>query len=90
MVEMTIGMLKAQFQYLRNLRVTPERPCDISVILHNIATIREQCPIQPVNDPDNEPDHPAEAPDGRDNMLPSFLTDQSPPQCQTKTMPSFL
>ncbi|MBN3310524.1 HARB1 nuclease, partial [Amia calva] len=60
-VEMTIGMLKARFQCLRRLRVTPA-----CVILHNIATIRgEQCPTQPLNDPDNDPDHPADARDGR-------------------------
>ncbi|MBN3306041.1 HARB1 nuclease, partial [Amia calva] len=42
-VEMTIGMLKAQFQCLHRLRVTPERACDMivaCVILHNIFTIR--------------------------------------------------
>lgn len=47
-VEMTIGMLKARFQCLRRLRVSPERACDIimaCVVLHNIATIRgELCP----------------------------------------------
>lgn len=39
-VEMTIGLLKARFQCLRHLRVTPERACDIivaCVVLHNIA-----------------------------------------------------
>ncbi|MGH0156895.1 UNVERIFIED_CONTAM: hypothetical protein FKN15_032557 [Acipenser sinensis] len=60
---------EAWFQCLRRLRVTPERACDIivaCVILHNIATIRgEQCPTQPVNNPDNDPDHPADARDGR-------------------------
>ncbi|MBN3295266.1 HARB1 nuclease, partial [Amia calva] len=68
-VEMTIGTLKARFQCLHRLRVTPERACDVimaCVSLHNIATIRgEQCPTQPVNDPDNDPDHPADARDGR-------------------------
>ncbi|XP_039523259.1 putative nuclease HARBI1, partial [Pimephales promelas] len=42
-VEMTIGILKARFQCLRGLRVTPNRACDITVacvVLHNIATIR--------------------------------------------------
>ncbi|XP_042247189.1 putative nuclease HARBI1 [Thunnus maccoyii] len=41
-VEMTIGLLKARFQCLRHLRVTPERACDIIVayvVLHDIATI---------------------------------------------------
>lgn len=85
---MTIGMLKARFQCLRRLRVTLDRACDIVayVILHNIATIRgEQCPTQPVNDPD----HPADARDERavrHNMLPSFLIDPSPPQCQINTL----
>ncbi|MBN3294808.1 HARB1 nuclease, partial [Amia calva] len=57
------------FQCLCRLRVTPERACDIivaCVILHNITTIRgEQCPTQPVNDPDNDPNHPADTRDGR-------------------------
>ncbi|XP_047664154.1 putative nuclease HARBI1 [Tachysurus fulvidraco] len=42
-VEMTIGLLKARFQCLCHLRVTPERACDIivaCVVLHNIAIIR--------------------------------------------------
>ncbi|KAI5100909.1 putative nuclease HARBI1, partial [Silurus meridionalis] len=42
-VEMTIGILKSQFQSLRGLRVSPERACDIivaCVVLHNISTIR--------------------------------------------------
>ncbi|XP_049418520.1 hemoglobin subunit alpha-D-like isoform X2 [Epinephelus fuscoguttatus] len=45
-VEMTIGLLKARFQCLRHLRVTPERACDIIVacILHNITTIRRATP----------------------------------------------
>ncbi|XP_026012830.1 putative nuclease HARBI1 [Astatotilapia calliptera] len=71
-VEMTIGMLKARFQCLRGLRVTPERACDIivaCVILHNIATIRgEQCPAEPDNssDPhDEHPDPPTNVQDGR-------------------------
>ncbi|XP_062286964.1 putative nuclease HARBI1 [Scomber scombrus] len=68
-VEMTIGMLKARFQCLRRLRVTPERACDIivaCVVLHNIATIREeQCPTRSPNDPDINPDPPADARDGR-------------------------
>ena len=53
----------------RRLRVTPERACDIIVaclVLHNIATIREeQCPTLSPNDPDNNPDPPADARDGR-------------------------
>ncbi|KAK0132453.1 putative nuclease HARBI1 [Merluccius polli] len=41
-VEMTIGILKSQFQCLRKLRVTSERACDIVAcgVLHNIAIIR--------------------------------------------------
>ncbi|XP_036408036.1 putative nuclease HARBI1 [Megalops cyprinoides] len=66
-VEMTIGVLKARFQCLRKLRVTPERACDIivaCVVLHNIATIRgEQHPaIQTEND---DPIPPADVLDGR-------------------------
>uniref|UniRef100_A0A3Q2VRZ6 Putative nuclease HARBI1 n=1 Tax=Haplochromis burtoni TaxID=8153 RepID=A0A3Q2VRZ6_HAPBU len=71
-VEMTIGMLKARFQCLRRLRVTPERACDIivaCVILHNIATIRgEHCPAEPdiSSDPhDEHPDPPTNVQDGR-------------------------
>lgn len=48
-VEMTIGILKARFQCLRGLRVSPERACDITaacVVLHNIATLRgERAPL---------------------------------------------
>lgn len=71
-VEMTIGMLKARFQCLQRLRVTPERACDIivaCVILHNIATIRgEHCPSEPniSSDPNHEhPDPPTDIQDGR-------------------------
>ncbi|XP_042341398.1 uncharacterized protein LOC121942291 [Plectropomus leopardus] len=60
-VEMTIGLLKAHFQCLRHLRVTPERACDIivaCVVLHNIATIRgEQHPALQFEDPDDDPIH---------------------------------
>ncbi|CDQ82309.1 unnamed protein product [Oncorhynchus mykiss] len=57
-IDMTIGMLKARFQCLRRLRKGHVTLC---VILHNITTIRgEQCPTQPVNDPDNDPGHPAD------------------------------
>ncbi|XP_053196475.1 putative nuclease HARBI1 [Scomber japonicus] len=69
-VEMSIGMLKARFQCLRRLRVTPERACDIivaCVVLHNIATIRrEHCPTLPPNDIDNNPDPPPPPADARD------------------------
>ncbi|KAK3550107.1 hypothetical protein QTP86_020666 [Hemibagrus guttatus] len=53
--EMTIGLLKARFQCLRHLRVTPERACDIIVaciVLHNIAIFRgEQHPALQIQDP---------------------------------------
>ncbi|KAK0137689.1 putative nuclease HARBI1 [Merluccius polli] len=56
-VGMTIGLLKACFQCLRHLRVTPERACDIivaCVVLHNIATIRgEQHPALQIDDADD-------------------------------------
>ena len=46
--EITKGQLKAHFQWLRHLRVTPEWACDIivaCVVLHNIAIIRATpCP----------------------------------------------
>ncbi|XP_049460924.1 putative nuclease HARBI1, partial [Epinephelus fuscoguttatus] len=68
-VEMTIGLLKACFQCLRHLKVTPERACDIivaCVVLHNIATIRgEQHPALQMEDPDDNPIHPADIQDGR-------------------------
>ncbi|KAK0151192.1 putative nuclease HARBI1 [Merluccius polli] len=60
-VEMTIGLLKACFQCLCHLRVTPERACDIivaCVVLHNIATIRgEQHPALQIEDADDDPIH---------------------------------
>ncbi|KAM7413811.1 hypothetical protein PAMA_018889 [Pampus argenteus] len=68
-VEMTIGLLKARFQCLRHLRVTPERACDIivaGVVLHNIATIRgEQHPALQIDDPDEDPVHLPAMQDGR-------------------------
>ncbi|XP_053294132.1 putative nuclease HARBI1 isoform X2 [Pleuronectes platessa] len=68
-VEMTIGILKARFQCLRRLRVTPERACDIivaCVVLHNIATIRgEQCPTLSPCDPGINHTPPADTRDGR-------------------------
>ena len=68
-VEMAIGILKSRFQCLQ-LRVTPERACDIivaCVVLHNIAIIRgEQHPAVQTNDPeDDHPIHPADVQDGR-------------------------
>ncbi|XP_067249432.1 putative nuclease HARBI1 [Chanodichthys erythropterus] len=68
-VEMTIGLLKARFQCLRHLRVTPERACDIilaCVVLHNIAIIRgEQHPALQIQDPEEDPVNPADFQDGR-------------------------
>ncbi|KAK0148980.1 putative nuclease HARBI1 [Merluccius polli] len=68
-VEMTIGLLKARFQCLRHLRVTPERACDIivaCVVLHNIATIRgEQHPALQIDDADEDPIHLPAIQDGR-------------------------
>ena len=67
-VETTTGILQARFQCLCRLRVTPERASDIiavCVILHNIATIRgEQCPALSPDDPDDNPNPPADARDG--------------------------
>ena len=67
-VEMTIGILKSQFQCLQKLRITPERACDIivaCVVLHNIAIIRgEQHPAVQINDPAD--DHPIPAADVQD------------------------
>uniref|UniRef100_UPI0037E7A495 putative nuclease HARBI1 n=1 Tax=Semicossyphus pulcher TaxID=241346 RepID=UPI0037E7A495 len=66
-VEMTIGLLKARFQCLCHLRVTPERACDIivaCVVLHNIATIRgEQHPALQIEAEDPIP--AADMQDGR-------------------------
>ncbi|XP_038157732.1 putative nuclease HARBI1 [Cyprinodon tularosa] len=68
-VEMTIGLLKALFQCLRPLRVTPERACDIivaCVVLHNIAIIRgEQHSALQLQDPEEELINPADFQDGR-------------------------
>ncbi|XP_030254806.1 putative nuclease HARBI1 [Sparus aurata] len=68
-VEMTIGLLKARFQCLRHLRVTPERAFNIivaCVVLHNIATIRgEQHPALQIEDPDDDPIHLSAMQDGR-------------------------
>ncbi|KAK0152850.1 putative nuclease HARBI1 [Merluccius polli] len=67
-VEMTLGILKSQFQCLQKLRVTPERACDMivaCVVLHNIAIIRgEQHPAVQIIDPAD--DHPIPAPDVQD------------------------
>ncbi|KAL0176268.1 hypothetical protein M9458_028598, partial [Cirrhinus mrigala] len=57
-VEMTIGLLKARFQ-----------ACDIivaCVVLHNIAIFRgEQHPALHIQDPEEDPIHPADFQDGR-------------------------
>ncbi|XP_034166092.2 putative nuclease HARBI1 [Pangasianodon hypophthalmus] len=81
-VEMTIGLLKARFQCLRHLRVTPERACDIiaaCVVLHNIAIIRgEQHPALQIQDPEEDPIHPADFQDGRvvrDILCRNFFSD---------------
>ncbi|XP_067273706.1 putative nuclease HARBI1 isoform X2 [Pseudorasbora parva] len=68
-IEMTFGILKARFNCLRRLRVSPERASQIvaaCAILHNIATIRkERVPPQNQLLPDEiDPitlDHPAGA-----------------------------
>lgn len=69
------------------------KPCDIvaCMIQHNFGTIRgEQCPFLSPEDPGNNPNPLATAQDGtvvkRHDMLQSFLTDPSPPQCQRKRM----
>ncbi len=68
-IEMTFGILKARFNCLRRLRVSPERASQIvaaCAILHNIATIRKER-VPPLNQllPDEiDPitlDHPAGA-----------------------------
>ncbi len=81
-VEMTIGLLKARFQCLRHLRVTPERACDIiaaCVVLHNIAIISgEQHPALQIQDPEEDPIHPADFQDGRvvrDIICRNFFSD---------------
>ena len=62
-----------------------------SPILHHIATLGGgQCPPQPVKDPDSDPERPRWRTrwksSQRHNMLPSFLIDPWPPQCQIKTI----
>ena len=68
-IEMTIGILKARFQCLRELRVTPERACHIivaCVVLHNIAIIRgEQHPAVQISDAEDDHHIPADVQDGR-------------------------
>ena len=68
-IEMTIGILKARFQCLRELGVTPERACHIivaCVVLHNIAIIRgEQHPAVQISDAEDDHHIPADVQDGR-------------------------
>ncbi|MCJ8740328.1 hypothetical protein PDJAM_G00057580 [Pangasius djambal] len=77
-VKMTIGLLKARFQCLHHLRVTPERASDIIAtcgVLHNIAIIRgEQHPALQMQDPI----HPVDFQDGRvvrDIICCNFFSD---------------
>uniref|UniRef100_A0A4W6G5S1 DDE Tnp4 domain-containing protein n=1 Tax=Lates calcarifer TaxID=8187 RepID=A0A4W6G5S1_LATCA len=55
-IEMTFGVIKAQFACLQGLRVPPERACEVvaaCVVLHNIATVhRERAPCQLPMPPD--------------------------------------
>ena len=56
--EMTFGLLKACFQCLHKLRVSPLRACDITVacaVLHNVACLRKERPprVPPAMDWDN-------------------------------------
>ncbi|XP_067090351.1 putative nuclease HARBI1 [Osmerus mordax] len=44
-IEMTVGIIKAHFNCLRGLRVTPDRACQVvtaCVVLHNVASIRKE------------------------------------------------
>ncbi|KAM4554926.1 putative nuclease HARBI1 [Odontesthes bonariensis] len=44
-IEMTFGLLKARFQCLNHLRVSPDRACDIIVacaVLHHVACLRKE------------------------------------------------
>ncbi|KAI2650859.1 hypothetical protein H4Q32_028182 [Labeo rohita] len=58
-VEMTIGLLKACFQCLRHLRVTPERPAT------SLWHVGEQHPALHIQDPEEDPIHPAGFQGGR-------------------------
>ncbi|XP_060947077.1 putative nuclease HARBI1 [Limanda limanda] len=68
-VENTFGILKARFQCLQMLRVTPERACDIiitCVVLHNIAILRgENCPPAFADEQHINPNHAMDPQDGR-------------------------
>ncbi|KAI7789435.1 putative nuclease HARBI1-like [Triplophysa rosa] len=68
-IDMTFGQLKGRFQCLKNLRVAPDRACNIMVacaVLHNIATIRKaRTPVVEVQPPDDlQPVH-LDQPSGR-------------------------
>ncbi|XP_060951824.1 putative nuclease HARBI1 [Limanda limanda] len=68
-VENTFGILKARFQCLQMLRVTPERACDIiiaCVVLHNIAILRgENCSPAFADEQHINPNHAMDPQDGR-------------------------
>ena len=69
-VENTFGILKARFQCLQMLRVTPERACDIiiaCVVLHNIAILRgENCPPTVADEHQHiNPNHAMDPQEGR-------------------------
>ncbi|XP_049429901.1 putative nuclease HARBI1 [Epinephelus fuscoguttatus] len=69
-IEMTFGLLKARFQCLHHLRVSPDRACDITVacaVLHNVACLRkERAPRVPS---DVDWDNPAIFPDDDSGRL---------------------
>ena len=64
-----IGILKARFQCLHGLRVSPERSCDITaacVVLHNISTLRGEWAPPSLEDGLEEPPvNPVDQRDGR-------------------------
>ncbi|KAJ8287221.1 hypothetical protein GJAV_G00049040 [Gymnothorax javanicus] len=81
-VEETIGILKARFQCLRGLRVSPERACDIIVacaVLHNLAMMRGEGFPTPASSEcgEDDPFHAVEDdPDGtlvRNSISQEFL-----------------
>lgn len=83
-IDTTLAILKARFNCLRDLRVSPERASQIvgaCVVLHNIATIRkERVPDEyylPPDDDDVDPitrDHPAGRA-VRDAITAEYFTD---------------
>lgn len=62
-IEMAYSLLKARFQCLQHLRVSPDRACEITVacLLHNIATIRRERAPRAV--PGMDLDNPSVFPD---------------------------